>query len=115
MSKEFTISQLKELNRLAVNTPNLKDYGEAAKINGRVIDGYFQLKDNRIIKIKDLYPAQLQETEENKELIEIAEENPQLRNLVGLGTDKNGLIKNGFLLLPDGKVVSKKQVLKLKH
>ena len=115
MAKTLTTAQKKDLNRLAINTPNLKDYGSSKMTNGEPTDGYFQLKDGRVIKIKDLYPTQQKETEQLNSLIKIAEANPQLRNLKGIGLDKDGNPKDGFIILPQGKVVFIKHILALEN
>lgn len=56
----LSLQQQKEIERLAVNTPNLKDRGKFGinKKTQAVKNGYYRLKDGRVIYLKDLYPEQ---------------------------------------------------------
>lgn len=101
------LAQKKHIERLAVNTLNLKNWGvEALNKNNEVKNGYHRLFDNRIIKLSDLLHAQSKATQDLKGLKELAKDFPNLYNCKGIGTDEHGNAKNGFLKLDDGKVVS---------
>lgn len=104
---QYSNTQKKEMERLAVNAPNLKDYGsKGLDKNGNVKQGYYRLFDNRVIKKSDLHPTQAKENEELVELRKLAINFPNLHNCKNLGSDASGNAKRGFLKLEDGKIVS---------
>jgi predicted flap endonuclease-1-like 5' DNA nuclease len=111
------LSKQREIENLATNTPNLKDWAKKGlDSNGNAKQGYHILKDNRVIKLKDLYPTQ-RKAEENKTLPDDVEQAaaqyPDLKDLKGIGTDKaSGNVKKGFYKLNSGKVISIKQLNK---
>jgi len=48
--------------------------------------------------------------QQKKEVERLAQNTPSLKDLKGLGYDKNGNLKKGFAILKSGKVVSIKQL-----
>lgn len=107
------LSKQREIEHLANNTPNLKDWQEKGlDKNGSPKQGYHKLKDNRVIKLSDLYPTQRKQASNLPDDIEAAAASfPDLKDLKGIGTNKStGAAKNGFYQLESGKVISIKQL-----
>lgn len=110
----MTLSEEKQIEHLATNTVGLKDFtGKAYNKKG-----YHRLKDNRIIRLADLYnpedtPVEAAKvTELGFDIETEAEKHPQLRNLKGIGWDKQAKKpKRGFALLENGKVISIKALV----
>ena len=104
----LSFQQKKEVERLAQNTPNLKKYQpfEALTPKGNIKDGFLQLRNGLYIKKEDIYASQLKDYGTLAENVDTS----SLKDLKGLGYDKNGNLKKGFAILKSGKVVSIKQL-----
>lgn len=107
---QTSFNEKKEIERLANNAPNLKDWGDKGlNQHGGVKKGYHRLKDNRVIKKSDLLPVQAQERQYGRtpqEIEEQAEKFPKLFNCANLAKDANGNLKKGYYQLKSGKVIS---------
>ncbi len=109
----YSQHELKQFEKAAVNTPNLKDYKEKG-LNARreLKEGFIRLKDNRVVKVSDLQaetkPEQEKVSPEVAAQIEAqAKAHPSLFNCIGIGIDKaTGKVKKGFYQLESGKVIS---------
>lgn len=107
--------QKRELEQ-AANSTTVKDWGsKGLDKHGNPKQGYYRLKDNRVIKTSDLLgKAKNAEKEEIKEKaydIETeAAKHPDLSDMKNLAYLKNGKLKNGYHILTDGKVISTKQL-----
>lgn len=105
----LSVSQQKEIEHLATNTPNLKDRGtDGLHKNGETKQGYYQLKDNRVIKLSDLYNTQLKTKDNDIDLdieAEAAKHDAVLRDCKGGGLTKEGKAKKGYYKLKSGKVI----------
>lgn len=115
----MTLSEEKQIEHLATNTVGLKDFtGKAYNKKGYLKKGYHRLKDNRIIRLADLYNTEdtpveaAKVTELGFDIETEAEKHPQLRNLKGIGWDKQAeKPKRGFALLESGKIISIKALV----
>lgn len=116
---ETNRARQREINSLAINTPHLKDWGPDGLSNGKVKQGYFRLKDNRIIKLADLFrtsrkiPTLVDDVEAQAAL------HPKLYDCKNLAFSKvicaqtgktRKEMKNGFYQLQSGKVISLKKL-----
>lgn len=117
---ETTRLRQREINSLAINTPNLKDWGaKGLKPNGNVIQGYYRLKDNRIIKLSDLFrttrkiPSAIGDVEAQADLF------PDLYDCKNIAFSKvvceatgetRREMKKGFYQLTSGKIISLKKL-----
>lgn len=97
----------------AARTITLKDHGATAiDARGNVMEGYFRLRDNRIIKLselEDLAQAKKEQWAPNTlgyDPEAVAANHPELKNMSGIGLDKDGNAKKGFYKTAAGKVVS---------
>ncbi|MFV9549632.1 hypothetical protein [Algibacter sp. PT7-4] len=108
------LQELKNIERLALNTPNLKDYGAKGLdvLGMQPKKGFARLKNNKVVKlseIKGYATLKKQTVNQNIDAAEIeaqAEKFPELFNCKTIGRDKNGDIKKGFYELKSGKVIS---------
>jgi hypothetical protein len=108
-------TDLKNFERLALNTPGLKNYGrKALDVRHQIKDGFVRLRDNRIVKYSDVVKDE-SNPESNAldhELIEAqAAQFPEVRNMKALAYN-NGILKNGYYVLESGKVISLKSLNK---
>lgn len=98
-------SQKRELIRKAINQ-NCIDHGKKGlDHNGNLLDGFSRLPDGRIIRnadLKDTPTPSHTDINDDQDL-------SGLRDLRGIGTNADGSLRNGFLMLQSGKVVSIKQ------
>lgn len=105
---ETSHTKKQQINSLATNTPNLKDWGKKGIGNdGNAKQGYYVLDDNRVIKLADLYRTTRKINSAIDDVERQAAEHPDLYNCKGIGVDKaTGKVKPGFYELMDGKVIS---------
>jgi len=117
----YSAAQLKQFEKLATNTPNLKNHrNDGTNLRNEPKEGFVRLKDNRVVKVSDLTGASKPRTvhlapelssEELQEVEAQAAAHPELRNCSGIGLDKTtGKPKKGFYLLESGKVISVKKL-----
>jgi hypothetical protein len=106
-------TQLKNFERKANRTPNLKNYGkEAIDDLGQVKAGYVRLRDNRVVKISEVVnPAPSTTLVVDAETIEAQAENfPDLFDCKNLAYTKDGKLKSGYFELKNKKVISLKKL-----
>lgn len=98
--------QTKALQR-AFNTTTAKDYGkEGLDENNNLKEGFFRTKTGEIVSVEEITgvaPALPYD-------IEAEAAKHKLRNLKGIGTEKDGTVKKGFYQLEDGAVISLKKL-----
>jgi len=113
MSQALTLSQQKEIEHKATNTAGLKDYGSnGLKPDGSPKQGYYRLKDGRVISLVELTGKTILQQDNLPPNIEELSLNPEIRDVKGLGLDADGNVKNGFYRNQKGKVVGIKSVLR---
>lgn len=103
-------TQQRRLER-AARTTTLKDHGaKAIDAQGNVKEGYFRLRNKRIIKLSELEDlAQAKKAQWaplGYDPDAVAANHPELRHMPGIGLDADGNAKKGFWVTADGKVVS---------
>lgn len=116
--QNFSVTEQKNIEHLATNTANVTDYGRSAfTTNGHLKEGFYQLKDRRVVKLSELFSSNPKTATKKDytftfDIAEAAEKHKdQLKDLKGLGIDKNtNKTRNGFYLCSDGKVISLKHL-----
>jgi hypothetical protein len=110
--KTFTLDQQKHIENCANNTLGLKDYSKSGlSENLQPKEGFYQLKDNRVVKLGDLKGYIAPAGEKTPNYTELAKDFPELHNCKGIGMDKKtNTARSGYALLEDGKVISLKKL-----
>lgn len=119
--KHYSITEKKNIEHLAINTANVKDYGKKGLNNNNAPKkGFYQLKDMRVIKLSEIFQPSnsSKKTDPADYPFDIAEKakkhQDELRNLKGIGYDSNSKqAKPGFYLCENGKVISLKNLAEI--
>lgn len=121
MKKNLSLTEQKNIESLAINTANVTDYGrDGFTKNGHLKEGFYQLKDKRVIKLSDILSENPQATPEDTtfdfSIIEAAEKyKERLHNFKGFGLDKaTKKARPGFYVCSTGEVISLKQLKELR-
>lgn len=105
MNRTIALQDAKAIERMAINK-TLKNHGtHGLDANAKVKDGFYRLKDGRIISLQELgytTPSTTAVTVPNNV------DTSSLHDVPHLGM-RDGVLRKGFILLDDGRVVSKKQ------
>lgn len=108
-----SLHNVKTIERLALNTPNLKDYGKkGTNLRNEPKEGFIRLRDNRVIKLSDVIKdkSNPQSNALDHELIEAQAANfPDLFNCKNIAY-KDGALKSGYYVLESEKVISLKKL-----